>query len=271
MAEIQFDAISWTRVVNNDIMPLLPPKPFNYSAPGDTRFGTVYGHDNQYTGTLSADAPPSTPTLAVEDLGGGVARVTITGASVGTTNRIYARPAGDALWPVLPAATIAENGTADATLTPGAFLGKVQSALGFATSPAANEPVIFNLVDVAAGYDRSEFGELFVADALPQFFEAFGEAIGYRRGVQFVEVTGIQGEAVTANDSNTGVDVVIGDASWEISADELDFGSGPIVPKAQDQISTKKGEIYVVVEAGVLDAEQLIWTVPVKRSEYKEL
>jgi hypothetical protein len=172
---------------------------------------------------------------------------------------------------VLPAVTITGNGTADAALTPGAYLAKVQSELGLATSPADNEPVLFNLVDVAAGYDRSAFGTMFVDDALPQFFEAFGETIGYRRGAEYVSLAGIQGEAVTGNDSNTGIDVVIGDASWEVSADDLDFGAGPIVPKAQDQISTAKGEIYVVVEAGVLDAEQLIWTIPVKRSEYKEL
>jgi hypothetical protein len=50
MAEIQLDAISWTRDGNNDIMPLLPPKPFNYPAEAVVQFPVVYGYDDQYTG-----------------------------------------------------------------------------------------------------------------------------------------------------------------------------------------------------------------------------
>lgn len=271
MAEIQFDTISWTRDENNDIMPLLPPKPFNYPAEEEVAFPVVFGYDDQYEGTLIAVFPPNMPTLSVEDLGGGVARFTISGADAGTSNKVYARMATATSWPVAATVTISGNGSADATLTAGPYLAKVLSYAGAAASPSSNEPVLFHLVDVAAGYDRSDFGDTFKADAIPAFFSEFGEMITYLRGVQSVALAAIQGDAITANDPSTGIDVSLGNGSWEISADELDFGSGPIVPKAQDQVITLKGEIWTVVESGVLDAEQLIWTIPVKRCEYKEL
>lgn len=272
MAEIQFDAISWTRDGNNDLMPLLPPLPFNYPENDEVEAGVVFKYDNSGLGTLTpGSGAPTMPILTVTDMGSGVARFTISGADAGTSNKVYARMATAISWPIVATVTIPGNGSADAILASGPYLAKALSYAGSAASPSSNEPVIFHLVDVAAGYDRSDFGDTFKADAIPVFFAEFGEMITYLRGVQSVALAAIQGDAITANDPSTGIDVSLGNGSWEISADELDFGSGPIVPKAQDQIITLKGEIWTVVESGVLDAEQLIWTIPGKRCEYKEL
>lgn len=224
-------------------------------------------------GNPAGACPPSPdlPLLTVEDLGSGAVRFTISGSSVGSSNRVYARSVTSSTWPTSPTVTIAGDGSEDTTLDPGAYLAKVQSELSGIVAPASNEPVLFHLVCPEAGYDRSEFGEEFMACAIPEFLAEMGEPVTYLRGVEAVELAAIQGEVLMANDDQLGVDVQLGDGSWEIAADHLNFGSGAIVPKAQDQIRTEKGEIYIVVEAGVLDAEQLMWTIPTKRADYKDL
>jgi len=271
MAEIQFDNYSWTRDENNDIMPLLPPKPRNYPAEPDVAFPVVYGEDNQYVGELIAGAPPVQPTLTVEDLGSGIARFTISGSTPTSSNAVYVRVATGIVWGASPVVTIIGDGSANATLDPGPYLARVRSSLLLAVSPASNEPVLFFLQDPDAGYTRSKLGEDFLEGVMPSMLTEFGEPLTYLRGVESVELVGIQGDIITANDAATGIDVSVGDASWEVLADDLDFGSGPIVPKAQDQIISSTGEIFVVVESGLLDSEQIMWTIPVKRSEYKEL
>lgn len=271
MAEIQFDTISWTRDANNDIMPLLTPKPFNYPAEDEVLLDIVYGFDDQFTGSLVSGPPPTPPLLTVEDLGGGVARFTISGSTAGSSNKVFIRAATATVWGAAPVVTIAGDGSADATIDPGPYLGKVQSHLAEIFSPSSNEPVLFHLQDAATGYTRSEFGDEFEGCVVPEMLAAFGEPTTYLRGVQSIALAGIQGDAIMANDPATGVDLQLGDASWEFSADDLDFGAGPIVPRAKDQIITAKGEVYIVIEAGVLDAEQIMWTIPCKRSDYKEM
>jgi hypothetical protein len=222
-------------------------------------------------GTLDVGSLPDQPTLSVVDLGSGSVRLTISESTAGSVTRIYVRGATSSAWPTTPTATISGDGSADVSLGAGPYLAKGQSEFNTLVSPLSNEPVLFHLLDAASGYDRSDFGTEFREEVMPEMLDAFGESVTYRRGVQAVSLTAIQGDVMTANDTATGIDVAVGDGSWEIVADQLDFGSGPIVPKAHDQIITAKGEVYSVVEAGALDSEQMAWTIPVKRSEYREL
>lgn len=267
---LDFDTLHW-ELTGGILRPINPPKDINYPAVDDVAFPVVFGYDDQFMGTLIAGFPPAPPTLTVEDLGGGVARFTISGSTVGTSNQVYIRSTTATAWGASPVVTIAGDGSATATIDAGPYLAKVQSHLAGAVSPANNEPVLFHLQDAASGYTRSAFGTEFMESVKPELLTAFGELVQYLRGVQGVEVVAMQGDIITTNDPQTGIDISVGDASWEISADDLDFGSGPIVPKAQDQIISSTNEVYVVVEAGVLDSEQMFWTIPVKRSDYKEL
>lgn len=288
--DLTFDAIYWQRSGDNisPRHPALPVAGREYVREGvphldglgrdvlppenRTAYGEGYGTDGtEFVGTMTGDTPPEQPGLAVEDLGGGFARLTISGSTVGTTNDIYIRLATATEWPSTPTETIAGDGTSDIMLGAGPYLAKVMSRLLTSASPGALDPVLFFLADASAGYTRSAFGEEWAEHARPALLEACGEPVTYRRGIQTVSVVAIQARAVHARDMATGVDLELGDCSWEIDADDLDFGAGPIVPKAQDQVITAKGEVYVVVEAGALDAEQVFWTIPVKRNEYKEL
>lgn len=268
--DLQYDALHW-KLDGTDLSPLATPKAILYPEEADVRLDTVYGYDGQYVGTMTYGIQPDSPTLSATDLGSGSVRITVSGSSDGSETDLYVRGATETDWPTTPSATVTGDGSVDLALGAGPYLLRARSRIGEASAAAENEPLLFHLQDASAGYTRSAFGQEFLSDALPELLSAFAEPITYRRGAQAVELVAMQGSIVTTQDTQTGIDVPVGDASWEISADDLDFGSGPIVPKAQDQILSATGEVYVVVAAGTLDAEQLLWTIPVKRSEYREL
>ena len=75
MAEIQFDTISWTLDGNNDIMPLLPPKAFNYPAENLVVAPTVYGYDNQYEGIFYHEPGLAADVRVADNREGSTARV----------------------------------------------------------------------------------------------------------------------------------------------------------------------------------------------------
>lgn len=289
--ELQWDAVYW-ELSGSELSPRNPPLPVapradvRYGAPhldglgrlvlpavGNVAFPVGYGTDGtELVGTLIAGFPPTPPLLTVSDLGSLLAQFSVAGSTPGSSNQVFIRKATELAWPTVPVATIAGDGTATYTVdAAGPYLAKVQSHLAGAVSPASNEPVLFYMVDVDAGYTRSDFGDEFDATVNGELLEAFGEPLTYRRGIETVTLVGIEGEGIQVRDPATGADFVVGDGSWEIDADDLDFGAGPIVPRTQDQIITAKGEIWIVLGTGTLDAEQLFWTIPVKRGEYKEL
>jgi hypothetical protein len=219
---------------------------------------------------LGYGATPDSPTLTVTT-SGGTATFTIAGSTAGSANAVYIRVATTATWNATATVTITGDGSASAALDPGPYLAKVQSTVGDAMICASNEPVLFYVVDPDAGYTRSAFGTEVVDCMLPELLENFGEAVTYRRGIEAVSLSAIQGDVLMVNDQTTGIDMPLGDASWEIAVDDLDFGAGSITPRVQDQIITTTGSIFVVVEPGTLDSEQVMWTIPVKRVDYKEL
>ena len=238
-----------------------------------------YDDADSVVGTFAGGgSAPAMPLLSVEDRGAGVARFTISGSADGSTNRLFVRAANIAAWPEDPMAEIAGDGSADVILGAGAYIVKVLSEKGGITSPASNEPILFYLQDPDAAYQRSEFGQECNERDMALFLKEFGEPIQFVRGVQIVStilsgtpLLGIPRKVITVRDVTTGADIPIGDSAWKLPADLIDFGSGPIVPRAQDQIIDSMGNVYVVVDAGTLDAQKIFWLVPTKRSEYKEL
>ena len=152
MAEIQFDAISWTRDGNNDIMPLLPPKPFNYSAENVTLAGTVYGYDNQYLGSLIALPQTPIPTLVAADAhNGGDATFTITGSDPTAVNAVYIAwwgQNGNQAWQLVGSRT--GNGAVTGNYPVGLYACKVVSTMPDAGSATGNGNLFYltNLTNI---------------------------------------------------------------------------------------------------------------------------
>ena len=131
MAEIQFDTISWTLDGNNDIMPLLPPKPFNYPDVIDVRNGTIFGYDLQYTGTMSPGTFGAAANVhGIGNSGGTSATFTVSASPSPTASNevFYSRYAADNLtlnW--ISAGTVVGNGTITINLVENVYVCKVQT------------------------------------------------------------------------------------------------------------------------------------------------
>jgi hypothetical protein len=99
MAEIDLDAIHWTTDGDGDLMPLLPPKPFNYPDEIDVALSVVYGYDDQYLGTFDPAAHiPSSPVIVATDLRNGAGFSLEITVDALTTNDVEVRMVGVAAW-----------------------------------------------------------------------------------------------------------------------------------------------------------------------------
>jgi len=120
----------------------------------------------------------------------------------------------------------------------------------------------------SGGYNRSTFGADFQNVDLKFIQKDVRLDATYKRGLSTVDLEVVRGAAVTNYDDRAGVDIAIGDGSFWIKADLLDFGSGPFAPEMHDQIHTANGDVYEVLDPGRLDAENILWSVPVVRVDY---
>ena len=232
------DALYWSSS-SGVLSPRTTPADMNYPGETDVITGTVYGYESQYTGDYGGGTE-ATPAVLSEFLEFDIIHWVLTG------DMLSPRPA--ALPMLYPAVSLVRAGI---------WYGDENQYLG--------------RYGAAPEYQRSTFGDEFLAMVCDEMLDAFGKPITYYRGAEMVDLTAIQGDAIYANDTDTGIDVPLGDATFDVPADSLSFGAGPLLPRPQDQIVTARGTVYVVIGEGTLDCEQICWTIPVKRSYYLEV
>ena len=245
MAEIQFDAISWTRDGNNDIMPLLPPKPINYPAEDQVEAEVVYGYDYQYTGTAEAGDQPAAPTLTfLDNFDGATVLVTVAGSTPGTTNTVYARAEVNGGAPLL-IATISGDGSATATLpSPGSYLAYVLS-----TTAANRENIGVGFFSVTAGTGETEslFETTAAAPAREVFYNVFGLPVMYQRGAMQTVLRAIPSDSASKYSELTGFEIETGSKDWTLRSADLVMGGGRIQPKRGDTIRDNIGNLWQIL------------------------
>lgn len=246
MAEIQLDAISWTRDENNDFMPLIPPKPFNYPEVSEVEYSIVYGYDDQYEGTrLPGGVKPAVPVLTFADnFDGETTLVTVSGSTAATTNRVYAKADQATTDPVL-IATISGDGTATATLpNTGVYLAYVLS-----TSTGDKESIGFAVFSIASGSAEttSLFESTAAAPARNSFYTVFGLPVMYQRGASQVILRAIPSDTASKYAEVTGFEIEAGSKDWSIQAGQLIIGGVRITPKRGDAIRDNLGNLWQVM------------------------
>jgi len=206
------------------------------------------------------------PTLAVEDLeDGSGARYTITDSAAGVQNVCYAI---DSTGAVNEIGTIVGNGSEVFALDVGPYWGFARASNAYGS--AVSNFVPFGVTDGSGCVVRSDFGDDFEALEEATLLPEFGETITYRRGIAAVSLTGILAPVITRYDPREGIDVAVGDSSWLVRVEDLDFGAGCVEPRKFDRIVTAKGAEYEVVEPGDIDRERIMRSIPTRRSEHKQ-
>jgi len=119
-------------------------------------------------------------------------------------------------------------------------------------------------------YDRSSFGDDFLAFDQDLILQDFSQTVTYKRGGDSISISAIPGDVVTAYDDRTGIDVAIGDGSFWLKCDDLDFGDGVFMPKIHDKITTGEGIVFEVLDPGRMDSERILNQVPVVRVDFPQ-
>ena len=121
---------------------------------------------------------------------------------------------------------------------------------------------------MANEHDRSTFGTEFLTVDQEYIIADFKLTVTYRRGTDTVDIDAVLDGVLTTYDDRTGIDLAIGDSSFWIKPDDLDFGSGVFQPKMHDEIELPNGTVYEVLEPGNLDSERCMIRIPTIRTEY---
>ncbi len=122
---------------------------------------------------------------------------------------------------------------------------------------------------ISPGYDRSVFGDDWVNIDQKFIIKDMVTKYIYTRGVETItDLDMIAGEIIIEYDERTGVDISIGDGSFWVEPDLLDFGGGPFEPALHDKITNDLGVVFDVVAPGRLDPERAMFNIPTVRVEY---
>ncbi|MCK5610830.1 hypothetical protein KAR91_53650 [Candidatus Pacearchaeota archaeon] len=140
------DKIYWGIDSVGNLVPRPTPLDFQYPITGDVRNSTVYGYEDQFTGTAGSGLTPATPLLqsVVDQKDGNTAIATIANSTVGVINYIYGwLSSGGLLTKTLLGQRI---GDGDVTITSiaGNYIGIVISSEDNALS-LPSDPVAFSI------------------------------------------------------------------------------------------------------------------------------